>query len=73
MKPGAFPPAARDAVHALRASRIREVANTGMGRPDVLAFWFGDGPAARPEWFRKDPVFDAQIRARFGAVIESVT
>jgi hypothetical protein len=32
---------ARAAVRALRASKIREVANAGMGRSDVLAFWFG--------------------------------
>ena len=36
---------------------------------DVLHFWFGaPGSAAhgqaRPEWFRKDPAFDATIRAR---------
>jgi uncharacterized protein (DUF924 family) len=35
----------------------------------VLDFWFGPlerrGPA-RAEWFRKDPKFDARIRARFG-------
>jgi uncharacterized protein (DUF924 family) len=38
----------------------------------VLAFWFGDAPLAqRAEWFRKDPAFDAQIRARFGALIEA--
>jgi hypothetical protein len=30
VKPGAFPLVAREAVRALRASRIREVANTGM-------------------------------------------
>ena len=35
----------------------------------VLGFWFGHprGPS-RPEWFRKDPAFDAEIRARFGAL-----
>ena len=37
----------------------------------VLRFWFGDASAARAEWFRKDPDFDAQIRTRFGAVIEA--
>lgn len=40
----------------------------------VLDFWFG-APGApphgstRPEWFRKDPAFDAAIRERFGAVV----
>jgi uncharacterized protein (DUF924 family) len=37
---------------------------------DVLDFWFGDGAAARDEWFRKDPAFDARIRERFGALVE---
>jgi len=41
----------------------------------VLDFWFlpaGDAGhgAARREWFRKDAQFDAQIRERFGALIE---
>ncbi len=40
---------------------------------EVLAFWFGDPPTTRPraEWFRKDAAFDAQIRERFGVVIEA--
>ena len=36
----------------------------------VLDFWFGPRDqrgTARPEWFRKDPKFDDEIRARFGA------
>jgi len=48
--------------------------HTDMKAQDVLDFWFlprddaGYGQA-RPEWFRKDPAFDAQIRERFGAAI----
>ena len=38
---------------------------------DVLDFWFGPGDEARPEWFRKDPAFDALIGQRFGARIEA--
>jgi uncharacterized protein (DUF924 family) len=43
---------------------------------EVLAFWFGpsgepDAGGARKEWFVKDDGFDAQIRERFGALIES--
>jgi uncharacterized protein (DUF924 family) len=39
---------------------------------DVLDFWFGPLPhATRGEWFRKDPVFDATIRERFGAAVEA--
>ena len=42
---------------------------------EVLDFWFGrpGEPTylqTRPEWFRKDPAFDATIRARFGPLIE---
>lgn len=37
---------------------------------DVLQFWFGDGQAARPEWFRKDEAFDGLIRARYARLIE---
>jgi len=45
-----------------------------MQAQDVLDFWFlaPNDPAygkPRMEWFRKDPAFDAQIRARFGSVI----
>lgn len=41
----------------------------------VLDFWFGppDDPGhaqPRPQWFRKDDAFDAEIRTRFGALIE---
>ena len=37
----------------------------------VLDFWFGHEPVARPEWFRKDPAFDAGIRSRFGTAIDA--
>src|SRR5512143_3299317 len=38
---------------------------------DILDFWFGPLPhAERSVWFRKDPAFDAAIRARFGAAVE---
>lgn len=41
----------------------------------VLDFWFGppgdpDHGRPRPQWFRKDPAFDAEIARRFGALIE---
>ena len=47
-----FPVEARPAVQALRASRIREVANAGMGRDDVLAFWFGEPDEVTPQFIR---------------------
>jgi len=47
---------ARPAVRALRASRIREVANAAMGRKDVLAFWFGEPDEVTPEFIRQASV-----------------
>jgi uncharacterized protein (DUF924 family) len=45
-----------------------------MTAQDVLDFWFLPAGAAghdarRQVWFRKDPAFDAEIRARFGAAV----
>ena len=47
------PTAAREAVRSLRASKIREVANAGMGRADVLAFWFGEPDEVTPAFIRQ--------------------
>ena len=44
--------AMRSAIDDLPASRIREVANAGLGRPDVLAFWFGESDEVTPEPIR---------------------
>lgn len=38
----------REAVVAMKSSRIREVANAALGRPDVLAFWFGESDEVTP-------------------------
>ena len=38
---------------SLGASRIREVANAGMGRADVLPFWFGEPDQVTPEFIRQ--------------------
>ena len=40
----------------------------------VLAFWFGapgspEHGKPRPEWFRKNPAFDEEIRRRFGDAV----
>jgi aspartate/methionine/tyrosine aminotransferase len=48
-----FPPAARDVVRHLRVSKIREVANAGMGREDVLPFWFGEPDQVTPAFIRQ--------------------
>ena len=44
---------ARPAVLALRSSSIREVANAGMGRADVLPFWFGEPDEVTPGFIRR--------------------
>ncbi|MBN8747392.1 Aspartate aminotransferase [Xylophilus ampelinus] len=43
----------RPAVEQLEASKIREVANAGLGREDVLAFWFGESDEVTPEPIRR--------------------
>ncbi len=50
--PVPFIPNARDAVRALRASQIREVANAGFGVADVLPFWFGESDRVTPAFIR---------------------
>jgi aspartate/methionine/tyrosine aminotransferase len=48
----ASPLQARPAVRALQQSLIRDVANAGMGRDDVLAFWFGESDQPTPQFIR---------------------
>src|ERR1700722_18724700 len=48
----AFPLTARAEVLALRNSKIREVANAGIGLPDVLPFWFGEPDEVTPKFIR---------------------
>lgn len=43
----------RQAVQNLEASQIREVANAGIGRGDVLPFWFGESDEVTPEFIRE--------------------
>lgn len=43
----------RQTVLNLEESRIREVANAGMGRDDVLAFWFGESDEVTPAFIRQ--------------------
>jgi aspartate/methionine/tyrosine aminotransferase len=42
----------RQAIQNLEESRIREVANAGLGRSDVLAFWFGESDEVTPQFIR---------------------
>lgn len=47
-----------------------------MTPDDVLTFWLGaegDPPFAKaPQWWRKDPALDEEIRAKFGALHEAI-
>jgi aspartate/methionine/tyrosine aminotransferase len=42
----------RQAIEALPRSLIREVANAGLGRSDVLPFWFGESDEVTPQPIR---------------------
>lgn len=43
----------RAVIQNLEESKIREVANAGMGRSDVLAFWFGESDEVTPDFIRQ--------------------
>lgn len=43
----------RPVIADLPGSKIREVANAAMGRPDVLAFWFGESDEVTPDFVRE--------------------
>jgi aspartate/methionine/tyrosine aminotransferase len=43
----------RTAILNLEESKIREVANAGLGRSDVLAFWFGECDEVTPDFIRE--------------------
>jgi aspartate/methionine/tyrosine aminotransferase len=51
----------RAEVQSLPGSRIREVANAGFGRSDILRFWFGESDQPTPE-FIKDAAVEALNR-----------
>lgn len=48
----AFMPLARRPVQDLASSKIREVANAGFGRSDILRFWFGESDQVTPAYIR---------------------
>ena len=52
MKPES-PLSARAAVRALSASKIRELYNEGIGKPDVLPFWVGEPDEPTPQFIRQ--------------------
>ena len=57
----------RAIVESLQESQIREVANAGMGRSDVLAFWFGESDEATPEFIRQAAIESLQRGETFYA------
>ncbi len=59
--------AMRQAVLNLEESRIREVANVGLGRSDVLAFWFGESDEGTPDVVRQAAIDSLQRGETFYA------
>ena len=50
----------RQTVIHLEESKIREVANAGIGRSDVLAFWFGESDEVTPDFIRQAAIESLQ-------------
>lgn len=50
--PTRWPVVPRAAVHDLPASKIREIANAGFGRTDLLRFWFGESNRPTPDYIK---------------------
>jgi aspartate/methionine/tyrosine aminotransferase len=50
----------RQTILNLEESKIREVANAGMGRADVLAFWFGESDEVTPDFIRQAAIDSLQ-------------
>jgi aspartate/methionine/tyrosine aminotransferase len=57
----------RQAIQNLEESKIREVANAGIGRGDVLAFWFGESDEVTPEFIRQAAIESLQAGETFYA------
>ena len=57
----------RQAIIDLQASRIRDVANAGLGRSDVLAFWFGESDEVSPDFIRQAAIDSLQKGETFYA------
>ncbi len=57
----------RQAIEQLAESQIREVANAGLGRDDVLAFWFGESDESTPEFIRQAAIDSLQRGETFYA------
>ncbi|HEX7888264.1 MAG TPA: pyridoxal phosphate-dependent aminotransferase [Ramlibacter sp.] len=57
----------RQTVQNLEESKIREVANAGMGRSDVLPFWFGESDEVTPDFIRQAAIASLQAGETFYA------
>ena len=57
----------RQAIQQLQASKIRELANAGLGRSDVLAFWFGESDEVTPDFIRQAAIDSLQAGETFYA------
>lgn len=57
----------RQTIQNLEESKIREVANAGMGRKDVLAFWFGESDEVTPDFIRQAAIDSLQKGETFYA------
>ena len=56
---------ARSQVRSLEASKIREVANAGMGREGLLAFWFGEPDTVTPDFICREAIASLQAGETF--------
>ncbi len=57
----------RQAILKLEESMIRQVANAGMGRSDVLQFWFGESDEVTPAFIREAAIASLQQGETFYA------
>ena len=57
----------RSVIEQLEESRIREVANEGLGHPDVLKFWFGESDEVTPAFIREAAMASLQLGETFYA------
>lgn len=48
-----LPPQVRDLIHDLPDSKIREVSLNSIGKPGLLAFWFGESDEETPNFVRE--------------------
>ena len=55
----------RNIIQSLEESKIREVANAGMGRSDVLKFWFGESDEVTPEFIGQAAIASIQAGETF--------